>query len=119
MSEPSVSVVVIAYNMPREIPRTIWSLSTAMQVGVVRNDYEVILIDNGSTQKIDFDLFRITDVNLRVERLPPGVSSPCGAINRGLTLACGKLCGVMIDGARLASPGLVAGGGRSASITGR
>src|SRR5262249_36058225 len=46
---------------------------------------------------------------LRVEFLPPGNPSPCCAINRGLALARGELCGVMIDGARLASPGLIAG----------
>ncbi|HTU22812.1 MAG TPA: glycosyltransferase family 2 protein [Gemmataceae bacterium] len=109
MPVPSVSMVVIAYNMPREIPRTIRSLSTAMQVGVTRDDYEVILIDNGSSRTFDVELCQPLEVDLRVERLPPGDPSPCRAINRGLAMARGKLCGVMIDGARLASPGLVGG----------
>ena len=34
MALSGVSIVVIAYNMPREIPRTILSLSPSMQVGV-------------------------------------------------------------------------------------
>jgi hypothetical protein len=109
MPDPAVSIIVVAYNMPREVPRTIRSLSMAMQVGVTRDVYEVILVDNGSTCKIDIERCRAMDVCLRVEELGPGEPSPCRAVNRGLALARGELCGVMIDGARLASPGLVAG----------
>ncbi len=109
MPTPSVSIVVVAYNMQREIPRTILSLSTAMQIGVTRDDYEVILVDNGSTRKFDAGQCRAMEVDVRIAELPPGIPSPCRAINHGLGLARGELCGVMIDGARLASPGLVVG----------
>jgi glycosyltransferase involved in cell wall biosynthesis len=109
MQTPALSVVVISYNMTREIPRTILSLSPAMQVGVLRDDYEVILVNNGSAGEFDIERCRSTGVDLRVEDLPPGDPSPCRAINRGLAIARGDLCGVMIDGARLASPGLIAG----------
>jgi glycosyltransferase involved in cell wall biosynthesis len=109
MQKPALSVVVITYNMTREIPRTILSLSPTMQVGVSHDDYEVILVDNGSTRKFDIEQCRSTGIDLRVEELASGDPSPCRAINRGLAIARGDLCGVMIDGARLASPGLVAG----------
>jgi len=109
MQKPALSVVVITYNMTREIPRTILSLSPTMQVGVSHDDYEVILVDNGSTRKFDIEQCRSTGIDLRVEKLASGDPSPCRAINRGLAIARGGLCGVMIDGARLASPGLVAG----------
>ena len=47
---PKLSVIVIGHNMPRELPRTIRSLSPTMQRDIEPGDYEVILIDNGSTQ---------------------------------------------------------------------
>jgi hypothetical protein len=47
---PKLSVIVIGYNMARELPRTIRSLSPAMQRDIKPGDYEIILIDNGSTQ---------------------------------------------------------------------
>jgi glycosyltransferase involved in cell wall biosynthesis len=116
MHKPALSVVVIAYDMPREIPRTILSLSPAMQVGVSHDDYEIILIDNGSTRKFDIEECRSTGADLRVEEFAPGDPSPCRAINRGLAIARGKLCGVMIDGARLVSPGVVAGALRASLL---
>jgi len=104
-----LSIIVVSYNMPREIPRTILSLSPAMQVGVTPDEYEVILVDNNSTLPFDVEPCRFTGIDLRVETFSDDTESPCGAINRGLALARGDLVGVMIDGARIASPGLVAG----------
>ena len=68
MQKPAVSVVVITYNMTREIPRTILSLSPTMQVGVSHDDYEVILVDNGSTRKFDIEQCRSTRVSTSASR---------------------------------------------------
>jgi glycosyltransferase involved in cell wall biosynthesis len=104
---PKLSVVVVGYNMARELPRTIRSLSPAMQRGIHPRDYEVILIDNGSTQPADeAELSRVLP-NLVIHRLASATVSPVPAINLGLTLARGDLVGVWIDGARMASPGLL------------
>ena len=43
-----VSIIVICYNMNRELPRTLLSLSLPYQKDIERDDFEVILIDNGS-----------------------------------------------------------------------
>ena len=45
-----LSVIVIAHNMAREIPRTLTSLSRDYQLEAAELGYEVILIDNGSAQ---------------------------------------------------------------------
>ncbi len=49
MAEPFLSIVIVEYNMAREIERTIVSLSATYQRDIGENDYEVILVDNGSS----------------------------------------------------------------------
>ncbi len=105
---PKLSVVVIGYNMARELPRTIRSLSPSMQRGIDPGDYEIILIDNGSTQCMDEGELRRFVPKLVVHRFDNATVSPVPAINYGLRLARGDLIGVFIDGARMASPGLLA-----------
>jgi hypothetical protein len=108
MPAPKLSLVVVAYNMARELPRTIRSLSPHMQSGIDEADYEVIVIDNGSTVPFDEVACRRWLPDLRVHRFAAAPPSPVEAINHGLSLATGELIGVCIDGARLASPGLLA-----------
>lgn len=104
---PKLSVVVIAYNMAREVPRTILSLSARMQRDIGEADYEVILVDNGSTSPFDEDLCRAYIPGIRILHVASPTSSPVPAINLGLAEASGDLIGVFIDGARIASPGLL------------
>jgi hypothetical protein len=104
---PKLSVVVIGYNMARELPRTVRSLSPAMQRGIDPHDYEVILIDNGSTLPFDnAELQRIMP-DIILHRLKDAPVSPVRAINFGIDIARGDLIGICIDGARMASPGLL------------
>ena len=49
MSKPKLSVILISYNMARELPRTVRTLSASLR-DIAADDYEVIVIDNGSTQ---------------------------------------------------------------------
>ena len=106
---PQLSVVVIAYDMARELPRTLRSLSPAMQRGLAADDYEVIVVDNGSSRLFDPVACRTWIPDLRIERQNDPSPSPVAAINCGLALARADLIGVWIDGARLASPGLLRG----------
>jgi glycosyltransferase involved in cell wall biosynthesis len=103
------TLVVAAYNMARELPRTVRSLSPAMQVGVDAEDYEIIVVDNGSTRPFDEAACRAWGADLVIHRITPGQASvsPCAAINAGIAAARGELIGVLVDGARMASPGLV------------
>ncbi len=107
MNSMALSVVVVSYNMAREIPRTLKSLSREMQLNMTGRDYEIILVDNGSTDPLDFDLCRQIIPDIRLLETDGQSPSPVPAINLGLSEATGELVGVFIDGARMASPGLL------------
>lgn len=104
-----LSVVVVGYNMARELPRTIRSLSPALQRDIGGEDYEIIVVDNGSPQPPTPEEVRAWSPNARLIVMPNPTVSPVPAINRGLSEASGELVGVFIDGARMASPRLLAG----------
>jgi len=104
--KPDISVVVVVYNIPREAPRTLFSLSTAYQRHIRPDDYEVIVVDNGSSP-FDHNLLQNLAGNFRLIRIDPAPPSPAHAINRGLAEARGEIVGVMIDGARIVTPGLL------------
>ncbi|GAB3380285.1 glycosyltransferase family 2 protein [Lysobacter fragariae] len=108
MSTPKLSVVVIAYNMRRELPRTLRTLSPACQRDIDADDYEVIVVDNGSADPLDEAACRELCPNARLHVVTAATPSPVAAINQGLAMARGALVGVCIDGARMASPRLLA-----------
>jgi glycosyltransferase involved in cell wall biosynthesis len=105
--KPDVTVIVVVYNMPREAPRTLYSLSAAYQRHIESDDYEVIVIDNGSVPPIDRQMIESLSGNFRLIRVDDALPSPAQAINRGLKEARGDIIGVMIDGARIVTPGLL------------
>jgi glycosyltransferase involved in cell wall biosynthesis len=116
---PTLSVVVVVHDMARELPRTLRSLSARYQHGLTVDDYEVVVVDNGSPRPVDADLVASFDGRLRLERIHPAPPSPARAANVGLRLAAGDLVGLVVDGARLVSPGLLAQARRAACLAAR
>ncbi|WPB86908.1 glycosyltransferase family 2 protein [Sediminicoccus rosea] len=113
---PSVSLVIAAYAMQRELPRTLRSLSTAYQRDPPAARWELIVIDNGSPEPLaEPKGWADPAVTLRLVRLE-GEASLAAALNHGLGLAQGELVGVWIDGARMASPGLLGACARAAAL---
>jgi glycosyltransferase involved in cell wall biosynthesis len=115
----ALSVVVVAYDMARELPRTLRSLSPAYQRRIEAEDYEVIVVDNGSPVPFGPSLFADLPGNVRVHRLDPAPPSPAHAANVGIDSARGDLIGLLIDGARMASPGLLTHAVQAARLTPR
>lgn len=105
--KPELSVIVVVYDMQREAERTLYSLSADYQRDINPDDYEVIVVDNGSNPAFDTSIFENLRGNFRLIRMHPAPSSPAHAINVGLASARGEAIGVMIDGARIVTPGLL------------
>jgi glycosyltransferase involved in cell wall biosynthesis len=101
-----LSVILIAYDMAREIPRTLQSISRTYQHGALDLSYEVLLIDNGSPVPLDEKTWLDVDVPVRLIRLHDASSSPAYAINIALEEAVGEIVCLMIDGAHLLTPGV-------------
>jgi glycosyltransferase involved in cell wall biosynthesis len=110
-SRLKLSVVVVCYEMAAQIKNTLHSLLPPYQRGVETNDYEIILIDNGSAKILDNET-RTISPNLRYIYLPPNESSPnpASAMNRAAALARAPLLCLMIDGARMLTPGVLSWG---------
>ena len=107
LRQPEVSVVVVVHNMVREAPRTLYSLSAAYQRHIAADEYEVIVVDNGSSPPFDPKVLDGLTGNFRLIRLDPAPPSPAHAVNVGLAAATGDIIGMMIDGARIVTPGLL------------
>lgn len=105
---PDLSIVLVSYNIARELPRTLRSLSPAYQRGISADRYEVIVVDNGSREPPQAAAFAHLGLHLQLLACPEPTVTPVQAINQGLAAARGRHQAVMIDGARLVSPGLLA-----------
>ncbi|PCJ15712.1 MAG: hypothetical protein COB04_12685 [Gammaproteobacteria bacterium] len=101
-----LSVILIVHNMARELPRTLESLSRHYQLDADDLDYEVLVVDNGSKQRINESLLKEFGAQFHYHYLdnPPG--SPAFAINFGVKAAKGQIIAVMIDGAHILTPGV-------------
>jgi glycosyltransferase involved in cell wall biosynthesis len=112
-ARPKLSVVVVCYEMAAQIKNTLRSLLPPYQCGVETSDYEIILIDNGSAKILD-DETRTISPNLQYIYLPPNESSPnpASAMNRAAALSRAPLLCLMIDGARMLTPGVLSWGMR-------
>jgi hypothetical protein len=104
---PQISVIVLVYRMQREAPRTLYSLSTAYQQEVRRRDYEVIVVENPSDQMLSARQVRCHGRQFRYLIHPGDPTSPAAAMNFAAGRTCGRTLMLMIDGARILSPGLL------------
>lgn len=101
-----LSVILISYDMAREIPRTLMGLSRTYQQGALELEYEVILVDNGSPVPLDPQSWKDVDVPVRLIQLENASPSPTRAINIALEEAVGEIVCLMIDGAHILTPGI-------------
>ncbi|MBO0903072.1 glycosyltransferase family 2 protein [Jiella sonneratiae] len=107
MIAPPLSIVVVFHDMQREAARTLYSLSAAHQNGAGVGDYGVIAVDNASAQPLDARFVAGFGPNFRLIRHETTSASPVAAVNLGVGSAESSAVAIIVDGARMASPGLV------------
>ncbi len=95
------------------------SLSPEYQRDIDADTYEVIVVDNGSPEPLADDLFSSFGARIRSTRIDSAPASPAHAANVGISMAAGSTIGLIVDGARIASPGLLATAVRATAVAPR
>lgn len=105
-----LSIVVVSFNIRREAERSLRSLSRAYQRDVADIDYEIVVVENGSNpdQALGADYVRSFGDEFVYLAIPEPSPSPAPALNRGIAASTGSTVALMIDGAHILSPGVVA-----------
>ncbi len=106
---PLLSVVVVFYNMRREAKRTLFTLTTQYQQGIDKDDYEVIVVDSGSSEPLDAGWVISLQDNFQYHAIEATWPTPCEAMNVGIELARSANVACIIDGARMLSPNVLSG----------
>lgn len=114
----TVTVVVVAHDMARELPRTLRTLVPPYQRQMRADDVELVVVDNGSAVPVDERVLPVGGRH-RVVRIDDAAPSPARAANVGIELARTDLVGLIVDGARMASPGLLSTAVRGAGLFGQ
>ena len=104
---PALSIVVAVYHMQRQAENTALSLTPEYQVGVAAEDYEVIIVENRSSSNMSSDFLSQLPSNFHYFLRDETEPTPVHAINEGVKHARGSCVCIMIDGARLLTPGVV------------
>ena len=102
-----VSFIVVVYDMPLQAQNTVRSLFPDYQRGACPADYEVVIVENESSNTMSRDFINTLPSNFSYHLRKEDQPTPIYAISYGIEKARGKNICVMIDGARLVTPGVV------------
>ena len=105
--KPSVSIVVVVYRMKDQAMKTLESLTDAYQCGISRDKYEVVIVENPSDQMLDSHSVCALGPQFRYYSMDNISASPVAAVNFGIENCRAPFIGLMIDGARLLTPGVL------------
>ena len=102
-----LAVVACFFNNRREARNTLFSLTPGYQ-GVDAESYEVIALDNGSPEPLDEREVRGFGENFRHRFVATSSKSPAAAINAAVRESDAERVMVLIDGAHILTPGVLA-----------
>ncbi len=116
--QPKVSVLVVAYRMARQLENTLYTLSPDYQQGVDASDYEVIVMENASAENLSPQAVAALPENFHYVLREESSATPVYAVNEGFSRCRGEYICLMIDGARMVSPGIISIALQAFAITG-
>ncbi len=102
-----ISIVLVVYKMSEQAEKTLYSLSTQYQRGVTEADYEIIVVENSSDDVLGEQRACQYGSNVRYFYREETLPTPVPAVNFGASQARGSHVSIMVDGARMLSPGIV------------
>jgi glycosyltransferase involved in cell wall biosynthesis len=103
-----LSIIINFYNNRREAMNSLHALTRAYQRDAAAIDFEVMAIDNGSTQPLTAAEVQAFGPEFHYRFVQTDSVSPAAAINAACRDARGDQLLVIIDGAHLLSPGIYA-----------
>jgi len=103
---PFVSFVLVVYDMPRQAANTARSLMPEYQQGIDADAYEVLIVENRSKRNMEQGFIDSLPSNFRYFLRDETEPTPTHAINFGIEQSRAENICVMIDGARLLTPGV-------------
>lgn len=107
VKKPAISIVLIVYRMAPQAMNTLESLSERYQQHISNEDYEVIIVENPSDNMLDEARVNKLGKQYRYYLMEKNSPSPVEAVNFGISQAKAPVTGLMVDGARLLSPGVL------------
>ena len=108
-TKPALSVIVIGYKMARQLANTLYTLSSSYQREVVEDDYEVVVVENASAENFDESILSSLGNNFHFFRRHESAPTPVPAMNFAFAQCRGEIVGLLIDGARMVTPGVLQG----------
>jgi len=105
---PTLSIVVVVHRMRAQAMRTVQSFCAGYQQGVESHQYEIVVVENESDEMLAPLEVEAMAPNVRYHARAESEPTPVNAVNAGVAASRGELVAMVVDGARMASPGLVA-----------
>jgi GT2 family glycosyltransferase len=119
-AERPLAVILIAYKMTHQVRNTLRSLIPPYQQNVRIEDYDIHVVDNGSPQPLAEEYWAISP-NIQYHYIPPDQAggNPGVALNRAVAQTRAEMLCLMIDGARMVTPGVLHWGTTLAGLSPR
>ena len=108
-----LTIAIACYQMREQIGNTLRSLLPPYQRDIADDPIDIVLVDNGSPQPLPPAVYALS-TNIFYKYIPPSDArpSPASALNAAVRQSRSSHLCLMIDGARLLSPGVISWGQR-------